>query len=25
LKPNGKILMRVYTQGRSSYVALEAK
>jgi serine protease Do len=25
LKPNEKILMRVYTQGRSSYVALEAK
>src|SRR5439155_15924096 len=24
LKPNGKILMRVYSQGRSSYVALEA-
>jgi serine protease Do len=25
LKPNEKILMRVYSQGRSSYVALEAK
>src|SRR5262249_2972692 len=25
LKPNEKILMRVYTQGRSGYVALEAK
>ena len=24
LKPNEKILMRVYSQGRSSYVALEA-
>ena len=25
LKPNEKILMRVYSQGRSGYVALEAK
>jgi serine protease Do len=25
LKPTEKILMRVYSQGRSSYVALEAK
>jgi hypothetical protein len=25
LKPNDKILMRVYSQGRSGYVALEAK
>jgi len=25
LKPNEKILMRVYSQGRSAYVALEAK
>jgi serine protease Do len=25
LKPNGKILMRVYSQGRSGYVALEPK
>ena len=25
LKPNEKILMRVYSQGRSSYVALEPK
>jgi hypothetical protein len=24
LKPNEKILMRVYSQGRSGYVALEA-
>jgi hypothetical protein len=25
LKPNEKILIRVYSQGRSGYVALEAK
>ena len=25
LKPNEKILMRVYSQGRSGYVALEPK
>src|SRR2546423_1670636 len=25
LRPNGKVLMRVYSQGRSGYVALEAK
>jgi hypothetical protein len=25
LKPNEKILMRVYSQGRKEYVALEAK
>ena len=25
LKPNEKILMRVYSQGRSGYVTLEAK
>jgi hypothetical protein len=25
LKPNEKVLMRVYSQGRSGYVALEAK
>src|SRR5262245_42514492 len=25
LKPNDKILMRIYSQGRSGYVALEAK
>jgi hypothetical protein len=25
LKPNEKTLMRVYSQGRSSYLALEAK
>ena len=25
LKPNDKILMRVYSQGRSGYVALEPK
>jgi len=25
LKPDEKILMRVYSQGRSGYVALEAK
>ena len=25
LKPNEKTLMRVYSQGRSGYVALEAK
>ena len=25
LKPNEKILMRVYSQGRSGYIALEAK
>jgi serine protease Do len=25
LKPNEKILMRVYSQGRSGYVALDAK
>ena len=25
LKPNEKVLMRVYSQGRSSYVALEGR